>query len=85
VPLIFGTLKAAFYAMLFGAPIALMAAVYTSEFVHAGVRSTVKPMMEMMEALPTVVLGFIAALVLAPSSRNGSRRCCWASSPCRWG
>ncbi|MCC6006922.1 MAG: ABC transporter permease subunit [Rhodobacteraceae bacterium] len=66
VPLIFGTLKAAFYAMIFGAPIALMAAVYTSEFVHAGVRSTVKPMMEMMEALPTVVLGFIAALVLAP-------------------
>lgn len=66
VPLIFGTLKAAFYAMLFGAPIALMAAVYTSEFVAAGVRSTVKPMMEMMEALPTVVLGFIAALVLAP-------------------
>jgi phosphate transport system permease protein len=66
VPLVFGTLKAAFYAMLFGAPIALMAAIYTSEFVHAGVRSTVKPMMEMMEALPTVVLGFIAALVLAP-------------------
>jgi len=66
VPLIFGTLKAAFYAMLFGAPIALMAAVYTSEFVHRGVRATVKPVMEMMEALPTVVLGFIAALVLAP-------------------
>jgi phosphate transport system permease protein len=66
VPLVFGTLKAAFYAMLFGAPIALMAAVYTSEFVHRGVRATVKPVMEMMEALPTVVLGFIAALVLAP-------------------
>ena len=66
MPLIFGTLKAAFYAMLFGAPIALMAAVYTSEFVHGQVRATVKPMMEMMEALPTVVLGFIAALVLAP-------------------
>lgn len=66
VPLIFGTLKAAFYAMLFGAPIALMAAVYTSEFVHGTVRGTIKPVMEMMEALPTVVLGFIAALVLAP-------------------
>ena len=66
VPLIFGTMKAAVYAMLFGAPIALMAAIYTSEFVHSNVRSTVKPMMEMMEALPTVVLGFIAALVLAP-------------------
>ena len=66
VPLIFGTIKAAFYAMLFAAPIALMAATYTSEFVHGSVRATVKPMMEMMESLPTVVLGFVAALVLAP-------------------
>jgi phosphate transport system permease protein len=66
VPLVFGTMKAAFYAMLFGAPIALMAAIYTSEFVHRNVRATVKPAMEMMESLPTVVLGFIAALVLAP-------------------
>lgn len=66
VPLIFGTIKAAFYAMLFGAPIALMAAIYTSEFVDRRVRGTVKPMMEMMESLPTVVLGFMAALVLAP-------------------
>lgn len=65
-PLVFGTLKAAFYAMLFGAPIALMAAIYTSEFVHRNVRATVKPAMEMMESLPTVVLGFLAALVLAP-------------------
>ncbi|MCC5979319.1 MAG: hypothetical protein JJU21_14755, partial [Salinarimonas sp.] len=66
VPLIFGTIKAAFYAMLFATPIALMAATYTSEFVHGRVRATVKPMMEMMESLPTVVLGFVAALVLAP-------------------
>ncbi len=66
VPLVFGTLKAAFYAMLFAVPIALMAAIYTSEFVDRRVRATVKPMMEMMESLPTVVLGFIAALVLAP-------------------
>jgi len=66
VPLIFGTMKAAFYAMLFAVPIALGAAIYTSEFVDRRVRATVKPMMEMMESLPTVVLGFIAALVLAP-------------------
>lgn len=65
-PLIFGTLKAAFYAMLLATPIALMAAIYTSEFVHQNVRATVKPAMEMMESVPTVVLGFIAALVLAP-------------------
>ncbi|MDP2400135.1 MAG: ABC transporter permease subunit [Burkholderiales bacterium] len=66
VPLIFGTIKAAFYAMLFGAPIALLAAIYTSEFIHRSVRATVKPLMETMESLPTVILGFIAALVLAP-------------------
>jgi phosphate transport system permease protein len=66
VPLIFGTIKAAFYAMLFATPIALLAAIYTSEFIHRSVRATVKPIMETMESLPTVVLGFVAALVLAP-------------------
>jgi phosphate transport system permease protein len=66
VPLIFGTLKATFYALLFAVPIALLGAIYTSEFVHRRVRASVKPVMEMMESLPTVVLGFIAALILAP-------------------
>ncbi len=66
VPLIFGTLKATVYSLLFAIPIALLAAIYTSEFVHRSVRATVKPVMEMMESLPTVVLGFIAALILAP-------------------
>jgi phosphate transport system permease protein len=66
VPLIFGTLKATVYALLFAVPIALLGAIYTSEFLHRKVRATVKPVMEMMESLPTVVLGFIAALVLAP-------------------
>ncbi len=66
VPLVFGTLKATLYSLLFAVPIALLAAVYTSEFVHANVRAAVKPVMEMMASLPSVVLGFIAALVLAP-------------------
>ena len=66
IPLMFGTLKATLYAMVFALPIALLGAIYTSEFVHRSVRATVKPMMEMMEALPTVVLGFIGALILAP-------------------
>lgn len=66
VPLIFGTIKATFYALLFAVPIALLAAIYTSEFVHPTVRATVKPVMEMMASLPSVVLGFIAALILAP-------------------
>jgi phosphate transport system permease protein len=66
VPLIFGTLKATFYSLLFAIPIALAAAIYTSEFLHPRLRAAVKPTMEMMASLPSVVLGFIAALVLAP-------------------
>lgn len=66
VPLIFGTIKATVYSLLFAIPIALGAAIYTSEFVHARVRAVVKPTMEMMASLPSVVLGFIAALILAP-------------------
>ena len=66
IPLIFGTIKATIYSLLFAVPISLFAAIYTSEFVHRRVRAAVKPMMEMMESLPTVVLGFVAALILAP-------------------
>lgn len=66
VPLIFGTFKATLYSMLFAVPIAMLAAIYTSEFVHHSVRAVVKPAMETMASLPSVVLGFIAALVLAP-------------------
>ncbi|MDZ7750980.1 MAG: ABC transporter permease subunit [Gammaproteobacteria bacterium] len=66
VPLIFGTLKATIYSLVFAIPIGLLGAIYTSEFVHHRVRATVKPMMETMESMPTVVVGFIAALVLAP-------------------
>lgn len=66
VPLIFGTMKATLYALLFAVPVALLAAIYTSEFLHRRVRSVVKPAMEMMASLPSVVLGFVAALILAP-------------------
>jgi len=66
VPLVFGTLKATFYSMLFGLPLALLAALYTSEFLHKKTRSKVKPVIEIMASLPSVVLGFLAALVVAP-------------------
>jgi phosphate transport system permease protein len=66
VPLIFGTIKGTFYSLLFAVPIALLGAIYTSEFLHRRVRAVVKPIMEMMASLPSVVLGFVAALVLAP-------------------
>ncbi|MCH1919376.1 ABC transporter permease subunit [Shewanella sp. A3A] len=65
-PLAFGTLKAALYAMLFATPIALAGAIYTAYFMSSKVRSVVKPTIEIMEALPTVILGFLAGLWLAP-------------------
>jgi len=70
VPLAFGTLKAAFYAMLFATPLAIMGAIYTAYFMSAGMRSWVKPGIEIMEALPTVILGFLAGLWLAPVVEN---------------
>ncbi|HOW96626.1 MAG TPA: ABC transporter permease subunit [Kiritimatiellia bacterium] len=66
VPLIFGTLKATLYALLFGVPVALLAAVFTSEFLHPRARRVVKPAIEMMASLPSVVLGFFGAIVIAP-------------------
>lgn len=67
VPLVFGTIKATLYAMLFSIPLAMCAAVYTSEFLSPKSRSRVKPIIEFMASLPSVVLGYIAALVLAPA------------------
>jgi phosphate transport system permease protein len=69
-PLAFGTLKAAFYAMLLAAPIAIAAAIYTAYFMAPRMRTKVKPVIELMEALPTVILGFFAGLFLAPFLEN---------------
>lgn len=66
MPLAFGTLKAAFYAMLFAMPLAIMGAIYTAYFMSPKMRGYVKPTIEIMEALPTVILGFLAGLWLAP-------------------
>lgn len=65
-PLVFGTLKAAVYAMLVAVPLALMGAIYTAYFMAPKMRRLVKPSIEIMEALPTVILGFLAGLWLAP-------------------
>ena len=65
-PLVFGTLKAAFYAMLVAIPLALMGAIYTAYFMTSTMRQYVKPSIELMGALPTVILGFLAGLWLAP-------------------
>lgn len=70
IPLMFGTLKATIYAMLFAAPVAILGAIYTSEMLHPHVRNRIKPAIETMASLPSVVLGFIAALVIAPFARD---------------
>lgn len=64
-PLVFGTLKATFYSLLFGVPLALLAAIYTSEFMKPRARSVIKPAIELMAGLPSVVLGFLAAWIFA--------------------
>lgn len=65
-PLIFGTLKGTLYAMLFAVPVALAAALYTAAFATPAVKRFVKPVVEIMAGLPSVVLGFLAGLWLAP-------------------
>ncbi len=65
-PLTFGTLKAAFYAMAIAVPLAIFGAIYAAYFMSPGMRKIVKPTIEIMEALPTVILGFLAGLWLAP-------------------
>ncbi len=65
-PLAFGTLKAAFYTMMIAAPLAICGAIYTAYFMAPALRRKVKPVIELMEALPTVILGFLAGLWLAP-------------------
>jgi phosphate transport system permease protein len=65
-PLIYGTLKGTFYALLLAMPLSLLAALYVSEFMHPTMKGYVKPVVEIMAALPSVVLGFLAGLWLAP-------------------
>lgn len=66
IPLIFGTFKGTLYALCFALPLGVLSALYISQFMHAKLRGLVKPVMEIMAALPSVVLGFIAGLWLAP-------------------
>ena len=66
VPLLVGTLKGTFYALLLAVPLGVLGAMYTSQFMHPRLQRWVKPGVEIMAALPSVVLGFLAGLWLAP-------------------
>jgi len=63
--LLFGTLKVTFIAMLIAGPLAILAALYTSCFASKRVKEIVKPIIEMLAAFPSVVIGFFALMVLA--------------------
>jgi phosphate transport system permease protein len=65
-PLVFGTLKATVYSLLLAIPLGVFGAMYTSQFMHPTLKRYVKPTVEIMAALPSVVLGFLAGLWLAP-------------------
>jgi phosphate transport system permease protein len=65
-PLLVGTLKGTFYSLLLAIPLAVLGAMYTSQFMHPAYKRYLKPMIEIMASLPSVVLGFLAGLWLAP-------------------
>ncbi|MCF6329612.1 MAG: phosphate ABC transporter permease subunit PstC [Henriciella sp.] len=73
VPLFFGTMMIALMAMCVAAPIGLYSAIYLSEYASPRVRSWVKPLLELLAGIPTVVYGFFAALVIAPMVRSGAQ------------
>ncbi|HXF05887.1 MAG TPA: phosphate ABC transporter permease subunit PstC [Blastocatellia bacterium] len=65
IPLIVGTLKTTLLALVIAAPLAIAAALYTSEFAPRRWRETIKPVIELLAGIPSVVLGFFALVVLA--------------------
>ncbi len=70
VPLVAGTLLITTIAMLIAGPIGLFAAIYMAEYATPRFRAWVKPILEILAGVPTVVLGFFAALTVAPSIRG---------------
>jgi phosphate transport system permease protein len=65
IPLLLGTLKATFVGLLFACPVGVAAALFTSEFAPPRLREFIKPTIELLAGIPSVVLGFFALLVLA--------------------
>ncbi|UXM95515.1 phosphate ABC transporter permease subunit PstC [Bartonella sp. HY329] len=70
VPLLAGTMYIALVAMVFAVPIGLFAAIYMSEYASSKVRSIVKPLLEILAGIPTIVYGLLAALTIGPFLRD---------------
>jgi phosphate transport system permease protein len=72
IPLLLGTLYIAFVAMLIAVPIGLFAAIYMAEYASRQVRSIVKPLLEVLAGIPTIVYGFFALVTIGPFFRDFS-------------
>ena len=70
VPVMLGTLLVAVIAMLVAVPVGLFSAIYTADFAPRWVRNIIKPVLEVLAGIPTVVYGFFAALTVAPFFRE---------------
>ncbi len=70
IPLFVGTLQISFLAMLVAVPVGLMSAIYLSEYANKKTRDILKPLLEILAGIPTVVYGFFAALFLGPKLRQ---------------
>jgi phosphate transport system permease protein len=67
VPLFWGTLLITLIAMLLAVPVGLFAAIYMSEYANRTVRDFIKPVLEILAGIPTVVYGYFAIMLLAPA------------------
>ena len=83
MPLVTGTLLITTIAMLIAGPIGLFAAIYMAEYATPRFRALAKPILEILAGIPTVVLGFFAALTLAPCDPRGRARRSGSMSPPR--
>jgi phosphate transport system permease protein len=70
LPLFLGTLKVTIIALLFAAPIAILAAIYTSMFAKPRLREVIKPVIELLAGFPSVVIGFFALMIMATLLQN---------------
>lgn len=70
VPLLFGTMKGTFYTLLIAIPLGLISAIFSSEYLDPTNRARIKPIMELMASVPSVALGFVGAVAVAPLVRD---------------
>ncbi len=70
VPLFYGTSLITLIALFVAGPVGLFSAIYLSEYASRGARKYIKPILEILAGIPTVVYGFFAALTIAPLVRN---------------